>query len=178
MNNHLFLFGHPEMAPTGFQASLIARVQDDPRFDVRILSQEHGGIGFNALEEQESIASAQSVILHFPIYWYSMPAMVKEWIDTVFTLGWAFDQNGGLLTNHSFVCSVSIGAKLESYSSEGSNGHSLDTYLLHVQRTMSYAGMNYLGLVATDQIQPDAVELSADRQFEAICQKLGISAKA
>jgi glutathione-regulated potassium-efflux system ancillary protein KefG len=178
MCKHLLLFGHPEMASTGFQASLISRVQNDPRFEVRILSQEHREIGFIALEEQQSIESAKSVILHFPLFWYSMPAIVKEWIDTVFTLGWAFDQNGGLLKKLPFVCSVTTGAKLESYSSEGTNGHSLDTYLLHVQRTMSYAGMNYLGLVATDQIQPDAVELSADRQFEAICQKLGISAKA
>ncbi|MDZ7931385.1 MAG: NAD(P)H-dependent oxidoreductase [Rhodococcus sp. (in: high G+C Gram-positive bacteria)] len=41
--------------------------------------------------EQERIDRADHLVLVFPMYWWSMPALLKGWIDRVFVGGWAYD---------------------------------------------------------------------------------------
>lgn len=49
--------------------------------------------------EQQRIDRADHLILVHPVYWWSMPAVLKGWIDRVFVSGWAFeeDADGGIL---------------------------------------------------------------------------------
>ncbi|ACL59850.1 NAD(P)H-dependent oxidoreductase [Methylobacterium nodulans] len=46
--------------------------------------------GADVLAEQQRLDRADVLVLVFPIYWWSMPAVMKGWIDRVFTTGWAF----------------------------------------------------------------------------------------
>ena len=41
--------------------------------------------------EQERIDAVTDLVLVFPVYWWSMPALLKGWFDRVFIGGWAFD---------------------------------------------------------------------------------------
>jgi NAD(P)H dehydrogenase (quinone) len=41
--------------------------------------------------EQQRIERFSHLVLIFPVYWWSMPALLKGWIDRVFIAGWAFD---------------------------------------------------------------------------------------
>jgi NAD(P)H dehydrogenase (quinone) len=43
--------------------------------------------------EQQRIDRADHLILVHPVYWWSMPAALKGWIDRVFVSGWAFEEN-------------------------------------------------------------------------------------
>ncbi|MCJ0891529.1 NAD(P)H-dependent oxidoreductase [Rhodococcus sp. ARC_M5] len=45
----------------------------------------------DVLAEQERIDRADQLVLVFPMYWWSMPALLKGWIDRVFVSGWAYD---------------------------------------------------------------------------------------
>lgn len=45
----------------------------------------------DVVREQRRIDAADHLVLIFPIYWWSMPALMKGWIDRVFIAGWAFD---------------------------------------------------------------------------------------
>lgn len=45
--------------------------------------------------EQKRIDEAEHLFLVFPVYWWSMPALLKGWIDRVFVRGWAFEQPEG-----------------------------------------------------------------------------------
>ena len=41
--------------------------------------------------EQARIDRADALVLAFPIYWWSLPALLKGWVDRVFVNGWAID---------------------------------------------------------------------------------------
>lgn len=41
--------------------------------------------------EQARIDRADALVLVYPVYWWSMPGLLKGWIDRVFANGWAFD---------------------------------------------------------------------------------------
>lgn len=45
----------------------------------------------DVLAEQARIDRADALVLAFPIYWWSMPALLKGWVDRVFVNGWAID---------------------------------------------------------------------------------------
>lgn len=44
------------------------------------------------LAEQARIDGADALVLVFPIYWWTMPALLKGWIDRVFSNGWAYEE--------------------------------------------------------------------------------------
>ncbi|OAN67253.1 NAD(P)H-dependent oxidoreductase [Sphingomonas sp. TDK1] len=49
----------------------------------------------DVLQEQRRLDRADHLILVYPVYWWSMPALLKGWIDRVFISGWAFEENAG-----------------------------------------------------------------------------------
>lgn len=72
----------------------------DPRFtqnDIAAFRQQ-GPVSQEIVAEQARIDRADTLILVYPVYWWSMPAQLKGWIDRVFTHGWAYeDSEGGLV---------------------------------------------------------------------------------
>lgn len=72
----------------------------DPRFtqEDRSSYQQVTRMPADVVAEQERIDRADHLVLVFPVYWWSMPALLKGWIDRVFVSGWAFEQlEGGSL---------------------------------------------------------------------------------
>lgn len=49
----------------------------------------------DVLREQARVDRADALVVVFPIYWWSMPAILKGWIDRVFIWDWAFKIAGG-----------------------------------------------------------------------------------
>lgn len=48
----------------------------------------------DVIAEQRRIDNADALVLVFPVYWWTMPGMMKGWIDRVFGNGWAYEDNG------------------------------------------------------------------------------------
>ncbi|MEI7084587.1 NAD(P)H-dependent oxidoreductase [Pectobacterium versatile] len=46
----------------------------------------------DVIAEQSRIDNADALVLVFPIYWWSMPGLLKGWIDRVFSNGWAYEE--------------------------------------------------------------------------------------
>lgn len=65
-------------------------------FDPRFTARDHtaycdgGGYPADVVAEQARIERADNLVLVFPVYWWSMPALLKGWVDRVFSNGWAF----------------------------------------------------------------------------------------
>lgn len=65
----------------------------DPRFteeDIGAFVGKHPPPA-DVLSEQSRIDSSDALVLVYPVYWWTMPAILKGWIDRVFTNGWAYD---------------------------------------------------------------------------------------
>ncbi|MBB2886307.1 MULTISPECIES: NAD(P)H-dependent oxidoreductase [Pseudomonas] len=65
----------------------------DPRFGAADLAVHHREAPppADVAAEQARIDRADALVLVYPVYWWSMPALLKGWIDRVFANGWAFD---------------------------------------------------------------------------------------
>lgn len=56
--------------------------------------QNRGPLPADVATEQARIDRADTLVLVYPIYWWSFPALLKGWIDRVFTNGWAYQDDG------------------------------------------------------------------------------------
>jgi NAD(P)H dehydrogenase (quinone) len=65
----------------------------DPRFRAadRHSYRVAGEYPADVASEQRRLDAAEHLVLVFPVYWWSMPALLKGWIDRVFVNGWAFE---------------------------------------------------------------------------------------
>ncbi|XP_077209403.1 ribosyldihydronicotinamide dehydrogenase [quinone] isoform X2 [Paroedura picta] len=52
---------------------------------------KNGQLSEDLVEEQRKVKEADLVIFQFPLYWFSMPAIMKGWVDRVFVQGFAHD---------------------------------------------------------------------------------------
>lgn len=82
-------------------------------------------------EEQRKLLAADLVILVFPLWWFSMPAIMKGWVDRVWAFGLAYGYQGagntyrygeGGFAGKRALLVVSVGSPEEDYSSRGING--------------------------------------------------------
>lgn len=97
----------------------------------------------DVLREQARIENADAICLVFPLFWWGMPAMMKGWVDRVFSWGWAYDQlddpNLSLLRPRSGLLLVPAGARSDEMEARGY------TSALHTQwmeGTFGYFGLS------------------------------------
>lgn len=51
---------------------------------------EQGNVSNDIEEEHQHITDADLLVMNYPVYWWSQPAILKGWIDRVFTDNFAF----------------------------------------------------------------------------------------
>lgn len=106
--------------------------------------------------EQERLREADALILAFPLWWFSMPAILKGWIDRVYSYGFAYgvgehsdtrwgDRYGeGLLAGKRAMLLVTAGGWASHYGPRGINGP-IDDLLFPIQHgVLFYPGYDVL----------------------------------
>ncbi|XP_061618015.1 ribosyldihydronicotinamide dehydrogenase [quinone]-like [Phyllopteryx taeniolatus] len=87
---------------------------------------EEGKLAADITEEQLKLSEADLVIFQFPMYWFSLPAILKGWIDRVLTLGYAYSSekryNCGIFKDKKAVLSFTTGSLESMFTANGING--------------------------------------------------------
>ena len=98
----------------------------DPRFSAADIAAHlrEGPSPDDVVAEQTRIDRADALVLVYPVYWWSMPGLLKGWIDRVFTNGWAYDDMPGdrpiKRLRHLRVHLIAIGgATMRTYARHG-----------------------------------------------------------
>ncbi len=91
--------------------------------------------------EQQLLRQYEVIVFQFPLYWYSAPALLKEWVDTVLTRGFSYGEGERALKNKSFMLAVTTGGGVEAYNEEGLHGAALTSYLAPLEQTARFCDM-------------------------------------
>ena len=92
--------------------------------------------------EQRLVEAHDCIIFQFPVYWYSSPALLKQWEDDVLSYGWAYGTGGTALHGKELMVAVSPGA--DNYGPEGFAKYSVHQLLRPFQATSRLIGTTYL----------------------------------
>ena len=94
--------------------------------------------------EQARLLAHDVIVFQHPVYWYSTPALLKEWQDLVLEYGLAYGPGGTELQGKLFLCAVTAGNPAEAYGPSGQNHFPLRTFLAPLELTAGLCGMTYL----------------------------------
>ncbi|MFJ8825572.1 NAD(P)H-dependent oxidoreductase [Streptomyces sp. NPDC102467] len=87
-----------------------------------------GRLTADVVAEQEKLRWADAVVFQFPLWWFGVPAILKGWIDRVFTAGFAYGPevappySHGPLAGRRALVSVTYGARPGAFSDRGIHG--------------------------------------------------------
>ncbi|MFY1664138.1 NAD(P)H-dependent oxidoreductase [Pseudomonas sp. Pseu.R1] len=134
----LAIVAHPHVEQSRVNARWMKALQQAPDIQVKDLITLYPDYQFDLDQEQTDLIQADRIILQFPLFWYSCPALLKKWIDDVFTPGFAYARNGDKLKGKELMLCISVGAPEDGYRATGFNHFTLDELLRPFQQTANY----------------------------------------
>lgn len=94
--------------------------------------------------EQRLLSEHDVIVFQHPFYWYSTPALVKEWQDLVLEHNWAYGKNGRALEGKTTLNVVSTGGPEQVYQAGGANLYTVKQLLAPHELTARLCKMTWL----------------------------------
>jgi glutathione-regulated potassium-efflux system ancillary protein KefG len=156
----LILFAHPAFEKSRVNLHLAEAVKDLEGVYFHDLYQEYPDFHFDIDKEQELLLQHDIIIFHHPFFWYSTPAILKEWQDLVLEHGWAYGHKGNALEGKLFLNVITTGGKETAYQEEGYNRFTIRQLLTPIEQTASLCNMIFLApfiVHGTHSITPEDI---------------------
>lgn len=141
----IVVVAHPRLEDSGTQRFLKEAVSDLNYVvwhELRVNSAGH----FDKIAEKNNLRDKDRIIFQFPLYWYSAPALLKQWIDEIFDMtdaAWLQKKELGIV--------VSLGQPLREYRLGGREGIALSELLSPFKAFAKYLGMTLMPLFIVEQ---------------------------
>ena len=141
----LVLTAHPNLAGSRINRLWFEALSGLPNATTRDLSLVGGPqMRFRRENEQDLLLAHDRIVMQFPFHWYAAPAVMKAWIDEVYSDGFAYGQGGDKLKGKELLIATSTGGPADSYHAGNFNNFSMDELLKPYQQTALMTGMTYL----------------------------------
>jgi len=144
MKKTLVVLAHPSIEKRSIANKIIIKkIRAIKSVKIKALYQEYPSFKFDVGAEQVALVEAESIIFQFPFYWYSVPGILKEWLDQVFTYGFAYGSTGNKLKGKQFLVSMTVGGPEDAYRAGGYNNFLINDLLKPLQQMTNLTGMKY-----------------------------------
>lgn len=125
MKNILVVSGHPNPSASLANKTILESLRTAfPQAQFRELASLVKDGHFDPVPEQEALVKADVIVLQFPFNWYSVPGLLKTWIDEVLLHGFAYG-SGAKLSGKTVLLSITAGAPEAVYQRDGFTGHTV-----------------------------------------------------
>ena len=140
----LVLFAHLDLPRSRINRAMLEAIGDLDHVRVHDLLELYPDFYIDVAAERRALVAADLLVLQHPIYWYSAPAIIKHWQDTVLERGFAYGPGGTALQGKSMLQAVSTGGPAGSYCAGGGHGAPLADYLRPFEQMAHFTGMHPL----------------------------------
>ena len=143
MSKVLILFAHPSQSRSEINVPLFKASHIEQVTCVDLYS-EYSNFRINIEKEQQRLLDHDVIVFMFPMYWYSTPAILKEWQDLVLEHGFAYGHDGNQLKGKKFLCAITAGGPENAYQCDGMNHYGVHELLQPLEQMASLCGMHYI----------------------------------
>ena len=140
----LILFAHPSQHRSEVNRPLLEASRRAEAVTAVDLYAEYPDYCIDIDREQQRLREHDVIVFMFPLYWYSTPALLKEWQDLVLEYGFAYGQEGRELEGKQLLCAITAGGVEGAYRSRGYNHYTIRELLRPIEQTATLCGMDYL----------------------------------
>lgn len=144
MSNVLILFAHPNQSQSCINTRMAEKARQLESVTVVDLYAEYPRYKIDPEVEQQRLLDHDVVVLQFPFFWYSTPAILKEWQDLVLEYGFAYGHEGDKLAGKRLLIATTAGGSADAYTEQGSNQFPIRTLLTPLEQTACLCQMQYL----------------------------------
>ncbi|GIU05630.1 MULTISPECIES: NAD(P)H-dependent oxidoreductase [unclassified Shewanella] len=145
----LLISGHPDLSRSVANIEILKRLEALDLFKIHRLDEVYPNYQIDVQVEQDLLTKADVIVLQFPLYWSTYPALMKLWFDEVFTYNFAFGPNGDKLKGKKVILSITCGATESSYQAGEFNFLPLEQYLQAAMHPVKAAQMEIVDTVIT-----------------------------
>ncbi len=144
MKKILILFAHPALERSRVNRQLIRGIEDLPGVTFHDLYQWYPDFFIDLQREQELLLQHDLIVWQHPLYWYSVPPLMKQWIDLVLEHGWAYGKTGKALAGKQLFNAFTAGGGKQAYCENGYNRYSIREFMRPFEQTACLCSMQYL----------------------------------
>jgi glutathione-regulated potassium-efflux system ancillary protein KefF len=138
------IHAHPYPSRSRACAALREAIRDLPGLELRALYDLYPDFDIDPAAEQAALERSGLVVWLHPLYWYTVPGLMKHWFDEVLVGGWAHGKGGTALAGKDCLWVTTTGGDAPAYSPEGRHAHPFAAFEPVVEQTARYCGMNWL----------------------------------
>ena len=144
MKRILVLFAHPALQISRVNSSMLDEMLQITGLTVHDLYERYPDFDIDVKYEQQLMTDHDVIVFHHPFFWYSTPAILKEWQDLVLEHDWAYGSKGTALHGKYFLNIVTTGGNEAAYQKNGYNHFTMRELLAPIEQTARLCGMIYL----------------------------------
>jgi glutathione-regulated potassium-efflux system ancillary protein KefG len=144
MRRILILFAHPVLERSRVNRRLLAMAREVSGVTIHDLYEAYPTLDIDAKREQRLLDDHDVIVFQHPFYWYSSPAILKEWQDLVLEHGWAYGHGGTHLRGKITLNAITTGGPETAYHRGGYNRFTIRELLAPWDQTAHLCGMRYL----------------------------------
>jgi glutathione-regulated potassium-efflux system ancillary protein KefG len=140
----LILFAHPAFQKSRINRRLLHAVQGLENVKIHDLYEEYPDFQIDVKREQQLLLDHDVIVLQHPFFWYSSPALIKEWEDLVLEYGFAYGVGGTRLAGKRMLSAITTGGPETAYRRAGYNYFTIREFLTPFEQTARLCNMEYL----------------------------------
>lgn len=140
----LVLFAHPKISDSIVQTEMLGRIRGLDDVTVHDLYAAYPDFLIDVDREQALLLKHDLIIFQHPFYWYSSPAIIKEWQDLVLEHDWAYGAKGDKLHGKFLLNTISTGGPEHFYAHGAKNRFEIRELLNPFNQTAYLCGMAWL----------------------------------
>jgi len=140
----LVLFAHPALERSRVNRQLVDELRTVDGITIHDLYEAYPTLWIDVAREQQLLLDHDVLVFHHPFYWYSVPALLKEWQDLVLEHGWAYGKGGTRLRGKVTLNAVTTGGPATAYQKAGYNRFTVRELLAPWDQTAHLCGMRFL----------------------------------
>ena len=144
MKRVLVLTAHPNPSQSRINKRLATMVDSLADVTVVDLYALYPRFKIDVEAEQQRLKDHDVLVFQFPLYWYSTPALLREWQDLVLEHGFAYGHKGTHLAGKLCLLAITAGGAEQAYSSDGANQFPIRTLLSPLEQTANLCQMRFL----------------------------------
>lgn len=140
----LVLLAHPALERSRVVRRLAQAAAQVQGVTVHDLYERYPTLDIDVAKEQHLLLEHDAILFLHPFYWYSTPAILKEWQDLVLEHGWAYGHEGRRLAGKLTCNIISTGGAATAYTERGANRFTMRQLLAPWDQTAHLCRMHFL----------------------------------
>ena len=139
----LLYFAHPGQQYSHVNKAMWSAAQELDGISRVDLYAQYPRMNIDVDQEQDRLLEHDVILFQFPLFWYSTPAIIKEWQDLVLEHGFAYGAGGDKLAGKTMMLALTAAGPAEAYTEAGYQNYPLRTFLTPLEQTARLCGMRF-----------------------------------